>query len=71
MPEETLLKTGEAEEPVTALDETAPDQLAPFEAAGVDIAAVATELQKKGAESFVGSWTSLLERIAGKVVAVA
>ena len=71
MPEETLLATGAAEEPVTALDPAAPDQLAPFTAAGVDIDAVAGELQRKGAESFVGSWTSLLERIAGKVAAVA
>ncbi len=71
MPEETLLATGEVEEPVTALDADAGDQLAPYTAAGVDIDAVALDLQKKGAESFVGSWTSLLDRIAGKVGAVA
>lgn len=71
MPEETLLATGEAHEAVTPLDAGAADQLARFTEAGVDIDAVATELQRKGAESFVGSWTSLLERIAGKVTAVA
>jgi transaldolase len=70
MPEETLLATGAAELAVTPLDPAAPDQLARFTAAGVDVDAVALELQRKGAESFVGSWTSLLERIAGKVAAV-
>ena len=71
MPEETLLFTGASEEAVTPLATEAPDQLARFTAAGVDIDAVGLELQRKGAESFVGSWTSLLERIAGKVSAVA
>ncbi len=70
MPEETLLATGASEEPVTALAADAPDQLAPFAAAGVDVDAVAGELQRKGAESFVGSWTSLLDRIAAKVVSI-
>jgi transaldolase len=70
MPEETLLATGASEAPVTALDADAPNQLARFTAAGVDIDAAAGELQRKGAESFVGSWTSLLERIAAKVASV-
>ncbi len=71
MPEETLLATGASEAPVTALATDGPDQLARFAAAGVDLDAVAGELQRKGAESFVGSWTSLLDRIATKVTAVA
>jgi transaldolase len=71
MPEETLLATGASEAPVEALPETATGVLAPFANAGVDIDAVAGELQRKGAESFVGSWTSLLHRIASKVTAVA
>ena len=71
MPEETLLATGASEESVTGLDAEAPDQLAPFTGAGLDIDAVAEDLQRKGAESFVASWTSLLERIAAKVAAVA
>lgn len=71
MPEETLLATGQSEAPVTALDASAPDQLAPFAAAGLDVDAVAAELQAKGAEAFVGSWTSLLDRIAARVAAVA
>jgi transaldolase len=71
MPEETLLATGAADLPVTGLDAGAPDQLARFVAAGVDVDVVAGELQHNGAASFVGSWTSLLERIAGKVATVA
>ena len=71
MPEETLLATGASEEAVAGLDAEAPDQLARFAAAGLDIDAVAEQLQRKGAESFVGSWTSLLERIAAKVATVA
>ena len=71
MPEETLLATGASEEAVTALAADGPDQLARFAEAGLDIDAVAGELQRKGAESFVGSWTSLLDRIAAKVTAVA
>ena len=70
MPEETLLATGASEETVTGLDAEVPDQLARFTSAGLDIDAVAGELQRKGAESFVGSWTSLLDRIAAKVATV-
>jgi transaldolase len=70
MPEETLLATGMSMESVIGLNAVAPDQLARFAEAGVDIDAVGLELQRKGAESFVGSWTSLLERIAAKVSAV-
>jgi transaldolase len=71
MPEETLLATGASDEAVEALPVVATGVLAPFAAAGVDIDAVGGELQRKGAESFVGSWTSLLDRIASKVAAVA
>ena len=53
--------------PTTA---AAPDQLARFASAGVDIDAAGGELQRKGAESFVGSWTSLMERIAAKAAAL-
>jgi len=71
MPEETLLATAASEEAVTALPVVATGLLAPFAAAGVDIDGEGAELQRKGAESFVGSWTSLLDRIAAKVTAVA
>jgi transaldolase len=71
MPEETLLASGASEAAAAAIDADAPDQLARFVDAGVDIDAVAGELQRKGAESFVGSWRSLLDRIASKVTTVA
>jgi len=66
MPEETLLAAGAAELPVQVLDRNAADALAPFRAAGYDVDAAAADLQKKGADAFVGSWTSLLARIATK-----
>ena len=45
--------------------------LAEFEAAGVDLAALAKQLQDEGAEKFVKSWTELLERIEEKSKSVA
>ena len=71
MPEETLLATAESEQPVSALDAHAPDQLAPFRDAGIDIGEVAETLQRNGADAFVKSWDSLMERIAGRVATVA
>jgi transaldolase len=71
MPEETLLATAASEVPTRMLDPHAPDQLARFAAAGVDIDAVAAELQQSGAQSFMSSWTSLLDRIAARVAAIA
>jgi len=44
--------------------------IAKIAAAGIDIDALAAQLQKEGAESFVSSWTDLLERIASKSAAV-
>jgi transaldolase len=72
MPEETLLATAASDVPVEALpSDGAGDPLAPFVNAGIDVDAAAGELQRLGAESFVKSWTSLMDRIAGKVAAVA
>src|SRR3954447_3143416 len=74
MPEDTLHAVGALEVPVQPLPRTtaeAGDVLAPFREAGIDIDATALELQKKGAETFVRSWSSLLERISGRVAAVA
>ena len=45
--------------------------LAEFAAAGVDVDALAAELQSDGADAFVDSWTSLLETIASKRAALA
>lgn len=42
------------------------DVLAEFEKAGVDIQALAAQLQKDGAESFVQSWNDLMEVITTK-----
>jgi transaldolase len=38
--------------------------LAEFRRAGVDVDALALRLQKEGAEAFVKSWHSLMQRIA-------
>ncbi len=40
--------------------------LAAFAAAGVDLAALAQQLQLEGAESFTKSWNALLELVANK-----
>jgi transaldolase len=45
--------------------------LAEFERAGVDVKALAEQLQREGAEAFVKSWTGLLERISAKSEALA
>jgi len=41
-----------------------------FAKAGVDVDAIATHLQRKGAAVFVKSWNSLLARIAEKSAAL-
>jgi transaldolase len=74
MPEDTLHAVGALDVPVQALPTDAAqagDPLAPFREAGIDIDETALELQKKGAETFVTSWTSLADRITGRVAAVA
>jgi transaldolase len=45
--------------------------IAEFERAGVDVNALADQLQREGAEAFVKSWNALLERIATKSEALA
>lgn len=74
MPENTLLALHEAD----GIGELIPgdggdnaDLLAAFEDAGVDLKALATRLQDEGADKFVKSWHSLLERIEEKSRAVA
>jgi transaldolase len=42
--------------------------LAQFQEAGIDINALATQLQDEGAKSFVNSWKELLSVIDSKVV---
>jgi transaldolase len=45
--------------------------LAEFERAGIDVDALADQLQREGAEAFVKSWNALLERIVSKSEALA
>jgi transaldolase len=62
MPDQTLkafADHGEVGEPLPADGGDADEMLARFSAAGVDVDALATELQTKGAQAFVDSWKEL------------
>jgi transaldolase len=74
MPEKTLLAfaAGGSVKSVMAKDGgDAEAVLASFAKAGVDIGALAAQLQVEGAQSFVKSWTELMKRIADKSAALA
>ena len=74
MPEETLLALAESEHIDGVLPRDGGDNealLSEFESAGVDLKALAKQLQDEGAEKFVKSWTDLLERIEEKSKSVA
>ena len=74
MPEDTLLAFadhGVVGKPLGADPAVAAVLLARFTAAGIDVEAVGHELQVKGADAFVASWRSLLDRIGAKVGEVA
>jgi len=74
MPEKTLLAFadhGRVGEPLARDGGDSREVLAAFEAAGTSIDALAQRLQVEGAEAFVTSWRSLLERIADKSKALA
>jgi transaldolase len=49
----------------------AEEVLAGFARAGIDVSALATQLQAEGAASFVKSWTELMQRIREKSAALA
>jgi transaldolase len=49
----------------------AEEVLARFARAGIDVNALATQLQAEGAASFVKSWTELMQRIQEKSAALA
>ncbi|MGO8751452.1 MAG: transaldolase [Thermoguttaceae bacterium] len=69
MPEPTLLAFADHGEIGPALPTHArycDEVLAKFSAAGIDVAALAAQLQDEGAKSFVKSWNDLLECIASK-----
>jgi transaldolase len=74
MPEDTLLAFaghGVVGKPLGADPAVTAVLLARFMAAGIDVEAVGHELQVKGADAFVASWRSLLDRIGAKVGEVA
>jgi transaldolase len=74
MPEKTLLAfaLGGSVTSVMAKDGGDAEQvLARFAAAGIDVDALGARLQTEGAESFVKSWSELMQRIADKSSALA
>ena len=69
MPEPTLqafADHGKVGKPMQANGGDGPGTLEKFKAAGVDTKALAAQLQKEGAESFVKAWNELIQVIEGK-----
>ena len=69
MPEKTLLAFAQHGKSRGVMAEDGGDassMLAAFGKAGIDLDALASQLQKDGAKSFVASWQQLLQRIADK-----
>ncbi|HSZ08315.1 MAG TPA: transaldolase [Steroidobacteraceae bacterium] len=74
MPEKTLLAFAAGGKLRGAMSEDGGDAeevLARFARAGIDVNALATQLQAEGAASFVKSWTELMQRIQEKSAALA
>jgi transaldolase len=74
MPEKTLLafaEKGKVGQPMPKDGGDVDSVLGEFAKAGIDVAAVAAKLQVDGAQSFVKSWTELMQRIAAKGTALA
>lgn len=74
MPEATLLAFADHGEPPVSLLPDGGDAeatLTDFAAAGIDVDAVAAQLQKEGAETFVASWRSLVATLEAKHAALA
>jgi transaldolase len=74
LPEATLLAYadhGSAEGVLSEDGGDAEEVLAKFAKAGVDVDALAAQLQREGVESFAASWHDLLGRIAAKTSALA
>jgi transaldolase len=74
MPDATLLAFADHGEVRGVMAEDGGDAeavLAEFERAGVNVAGLAEDLQREGAEAFVKSWNQLLQRIAAKSEALA
>ena len=73
MPEATLLAFadhGEVGPPLATDGGNADEMLARFARAGVDVGALAAQLQGEGAKSFVESWTELIATISSKCAAL-
>jgi transaldolase len=73
MPEATLLafaNHGEIGPMLTADGGNADEVLARFARAGVDVSALAADLQADGAKSFVASWNELMAGITSKCEAL-
>jgi transaldolase len=69
MPDKTLLAFadhGQVREPLAPDGGDSEEVLAAFNEAGIDTDALAERLQKEGAETFVKSWTELLETIESR-----
>ncbi|MEP7070521.1 MAG: transaldolase family protein, partial [Usitatibacter sp.] len=69
IPEKTLLAFadhGKAGSPMAIDGGGAEEEIGRFAAAGIDVDALAAQLQREGAESFAKSWADLMERIASK-----
>jgi transaldolase len=69
MPDETLrafADHGQVRSSLPADGGDAESVLASFTAAGIDVDALALRLQQEGAESFVQSWTDLMQQVASK-----
>jgi transaldolase len=67
MPDKTLeafYDHGEVGDPMPADGGDCDAVLAQFADAGVDVKALATQLQAEGADSFIDAWKDLLDRIA-------
>jgi len=74
MPEKTLLAfsaSGSIKSVMAKDGGDAEQVLAGFAKAGIDVDALGARLQVEGAESFVKSWTELMQRIADKSAALA
>ena len=68
MPEGTLLAFANHGEigPMLTADDNAEEMLARFTRAGIDVTALAGDLQREGATAFVDSWNELMVGIATK-----
>jgi transaldolase len=74
LPEKTLLALSKLDSAPPAMPSNGGDSLSTlqeFHKAGVDVDALAEKLQRDGAEAFVKSWDSLMQRIADKGRALA